>query len=303
MRQQVLVIDDSKPIHALVTTLLAEEKVDVQCASDAAYGITLAGSMRPDLILLDVEMPGINGFEACKKLKANPETAHIPIVFLTGLSSVEEKVKGLELGAVDYITKPFHSWELWARVRASLRMRHLVKMLEEKALLDPLTGLGNRAMFDRHLAAEIALRIRFNTPLSCIVMDVDHFKEINDAHGHPLGDQVLHAIADVITKICRAGDVGCRYGGDEFVVIAPHTTADEARLLADRMGTAIGKVAFQRKGITVRISASFGVADSTSVYDRSMFQRADDALYQSKQNGGNRVSVAPPQSHPQTAAA
>jgi diguanylate cyclase (GGDEF)-like protein len=303
MRQQVLVIDDSKPIHALVTTLLADEPVDVHCAADPAYGITLASSMRPDLILLDIEMPGMNGFDVCKKLKSDPATSHVPVVFLTSVSSVEEKVKGLELGAVDYITKPFHSWELWARVRASLRMKHMVQMLEEKALLDPLTGLGNRAMFDRQLASEIALRIRFNTPLSCIVMDVDHFKEINDANGHPFGDQVLQKIAGVITKICRTGDVGCRYGGDEFVVIAPHTTAMDAAMLARRMGTAIGKIEFKRQGVIIKITTSFGVADSADVYDRSMFQRADDALYHSKQNGGNRVSVAPARPNAQAAAA
>ncbi|MDP9173251.1 MAG: diguanylate cyclase [Planctomycetota bacterium] len=293
MRQQVLVIDDSKAIHALVKTLLADDPVDVQCAADPAYGIALSGSIQPDLILLDVEMPGMNGFEVCRKLKSDPQTTQVPIIFLTASSSVEEKVRGLELGAVDYVTKPFHSWELWARVRASLRIQQLVHMLEKKALLDPLTGMGNRAMFDRHLAAEIAMRIRFKTPLSCIVMDVDHFKMINDANGHPFGDQVLRKVAEIITTICRTGDVACRYGGDEFVIIAPHSNATDAALLAKRIGTAIGKTEFARQGIAIRITSSFGVADATDVYDRSIFQRADDALYHAKQNGGNRVSVAP----------
>ena len=292
MQQQLLVIDDSKPIHALVKTLLVDEAVDVHSATDAAYGITLAASIKPDLILLDVEMPGMNGFQACEKLKADPITAHVPIIFLTGVSSVEEKVRGLELGAMDYITKPFHSWELWARVRATLRTNHLVQLLEEKALLDPLTGLGNRAMFDRQLAAEIGMRIRYLTPLACIVLDVDHFKEINDAHGHPLGDQVLQKAAEILSKICRTGDVPCRYGGDEFVVILPHTTAADAGMLAKRMGVAISKVALSRQGETIHITASFGVAESMDKFDRSMFERADEALYQSKKLGRNQVLVA-----------
>jgi two-component system, cell cycle response regulator len=302
MQQQLLVIDDSKPIHKLITAVLAEESVDVHSATDATYGITLATSMRPDLILLDIEMPGMNGFDACKKLKSDPTTAHVPIIFLTALSSIKEKVQGLELGAVDYVTKPFDNWELWARVRATLRTNQMVHLLEEKALLDPLTGLGNRAMFDRQLEAETAIRIRFGSPLSCIVMDVDHFKEINDSYGHPFGDSVLQKIAEIVSKHCRAGDVACRYGGDEFVIIAPHITANDAAVFAKRMNESIAKTQFLRQGQAIKITSSFGVADANDIYDRSIFQRADEALYASKQQGGNRVSIAP-SAKPQAVAA
>jgi diguanylate cyclase (GGDEF)-like protein len=298
MRQQILVIDDSKHIHALVKALLAEEPVDIHSATDPNYGITLAGSMKPDLILLDIDMPGLNGFDVCRKIKADPVTAHVPIIFLTAVNSIQQKVKGLELGAIDYVTKPFHNWELWARVRSSLRTNHLVQMLEEKALLDPLTGLGNRAMYDRQMEAEIASRIRFGTQLTCIVMDVDHFKEINDTWGHPFGDNVLQRVSSMVTTACRTGDIPCRYGGDEFVIISPRTVAADAVLLARRIQEGVAKTEFKRDGQTIPITVSIGVADAGDLYDRSMFQRADDALYCSKEKGGNSVTMT---SSPQAA--
>jgi two-component system cell cycle response regulator len=292
MQQHVLVIDDSKAIHALAGALLADESFEIHSAMDGEFGLTLAASLVPDLILLDIDMPGITGFETCKKLKANPVTADVPVIFLTSLSSVDEKVKGLELGAVDYVTKPFSRPELLARVRASLRTNHLVQLLTQKAMIDPLTGLGNRAMLTQRLAAETALHVRFSSPLSCIMLDVDQFKTINDVFGHPFGDHVLKKIAEILTGICRLGDVACRYGGDEFVVIAPRTAAPDAALLADRIRAAIAEAAFNQKGQAISITCSCGVADTLDTFDRTMLERADDAMYDSKKKGRNRVSVS-----------
>jgi diguanylate cyclase (GGDEF)-like protein len=294
MNRQILVIDDSKPIHSLVTALLADDPVDIHSATDAPYGLVLAASLHPDLILLDVDLPGMNGFDVCRQLKANFETADLPVIFLTAMSSVEEKVRGLELGAADYITKPFNLAELHLRVRGSLRTSHLIHLLEAKALIDSLTGLGNRGMFDQRLAAEVALRIRFNNPLSCVLLDVDNFKAINDNYGHPFGDYALQKIAGVISAICRIEDVACRYGGEEFAVIAPRTNAIDAAKLAERMRAAIAAIEFVQKGFTFKITSSFGVAEAGVSYDRTMLKRADDAMYCSKQNGRNRVSVASP---------
>jgi diguanylate cyclase (GGDEF)-like protein len=293
MQSQILVIDDSKPIHTFVKALLADEPVDIHSATDATYGLVLAASVHPDLVLLDIDMPGMNGFDVCRQLKANRETADIPVIFLTAMTSIEEKVRGLKLGAVDYITKPFSSAELQVRIKGPLRTGHLIHSLEEKARIDPLTGLGNRGMFDQRLTAEVALRLRFNNPLSCIFFDVDHFKAINDTYGHPFGDQVLQKIAGVVSGICRTEDVACRYGGEEFAVITPHTNAIDAALLAERMRVAIASIQFEQAGTSFSITSSFGVAEAEAPYDRSMAKRADDAMYCSKQNGRNRVSVAP----------
>jgi diguanylate cyclase (GGDEF)-like protein len=253
----------------------------------------LATSLRPELILLDVEMPEVDGYETCRRLKADPNTASLPVIFLTARATTQEKVRGLNLGAVDYITKPFKLSELLSRVRSALRTSHLIRLLEEKAMIDPLTGLGNRAMFDERLGAEVGLRIRSGDPLSCIVLDVDNFKNVNDSYGHPFGDHVLKKIADTLLKICRIEDVACRHGGEEFVVLLPQTTAGNAGLLAERMRVDIAKLSFIRSGEPVTVTCSFGVAESGDIYDRMMLDRADQALYQSKEQGRNRVTTAP----------
>ena len=303
MHQDILLIDDSKPIHPLVASLLADEPVTIHSAFDAKSGLILAASLRPDLILLDVEMPEVDGYETCRRLKADAATVNLPILFLTARATTEEKVRGLNLGAIDYVTKPFKLSELLSRVRAALRTSHLIRLLEEKALIDPLTGLGNRAMYDERLAAEVGLRIRSGTALSCIVLDVDHFKDVNDKYGHPFGDQVLSKIADTVSNICRVEDVACRHGGEEFVILTPQTSAGHAALLAERMRDAIAKIPFSRKGESIAVTCSFGVAEAAGTYDRLMLERADQALYQSKEGGRNRVSIAPAPPMLQTIAA
>jgi diguanylate cyclase (GGDEF)-like protein len=300
MQQDILLIDDSEAIHKLVTSLLAEEPVTVHSAHAAETGLTLAASLRPALILLDVQMPGTDGYEICRRLKADPATAGIPVIFLTARATTEEKVRGLNLGAVDYVTKPFKLAELLSRVRAGLRTGELIRLLEEKALIDALTGLGNRAMFEERIAAEVGLRIRSGDPLSCIVLDVDHFKQFNDTHGHAFGDQVLRKIGQVITEICRVEDVACRYGGEEFVILAPRTTAQQAGRLAERMRVAIAGKALSRNDESIRVTCSFGVAEAADTYDRSLFERADKALYYSKQQGRNRVTIARPKQTQET---
>jgi diguanylate cyclase (GGDEF)-like protein len=293
MSRQILVIDDSPQIHTLVSALLKDEGVEIHGANNGQYGITLAASLHPDLILLDVEMPGINGFETCKRLRADPSMMDVPIIFLTAMSALDDKVRGLELGATDYVTKPFNSKELLARVRASLRTSHLVRLLEQKALIDPLSGLGNLAMFQRRHAAEVSLRVRTHHPLSCIVLGVDHFTRINDQFGRHFGDQVLHKMGQIITSLVRTEDVPCRHEQDQFCVLAPNTTAAQAAALAERMRIAIAKIEFVQQAIRIKVSCTFGVAEAWDAYDRSILQRADQAMYEAKQKGRNRVIVAP----------
>jgi len=300
MNQQILLIDDSKPIHPLVKSLLGDDSVTVHSAFDAHDGLVLAESLHPDLILLDVGMPGVDGFEACRRIINEPATAGIPVVFLTAHDSTAEIARGLDLGATDYVTKPFKLQELQSRVRAALRTSNLVRGLESKALIDPLTHLGNRAMYDERFAAETAMRIRSGSPLSCITLDVDHFKDVNDKYGHPFGDRVLTRIAGALSDVCRIEDVACRHGGEEFVILAPQTTAEHAALLAERMRLAIAKIPFDHEGKAVSVTCSFGVAEANDIYDRSMLERADQALYQSKNNGRDRVSMAPSKSTPNT---
>jgi two-component system, cell cycle response regulator len=303
MNQNILLIDDSEPIHELVISLLGSEPITIHSAFDAVKGIALAASLRPDLILLDIEIPDVDGLEICRRLKADPATSAIPIIFLTARVGTEDLVRGLNLGASDYITKPFKLPELLSRVGAALRTGQTMRFLAEKAMIDPLTCLGNRAMFNERFAAEVSMRIRSGEPLSCIAMDVDHFKGINDKYGHPFGDEALRKVGEAIMGICRVEDTACRYGGEEFMVLAPRTSADHAAIMAERMRCAIANISLSSQGESVTVTCSFGVAEAGGLHDRLLLERADQALYQSKNNGRNRVSVAPAQPPLQSAAA
>jgi diguanylate cyclase (GGDEF)-like protein len=291
MQQQILLIDDSKQIHSLVTSLLGEEPVQISSAFDAQYGLTLAASLRPDLILLDVEMPGINGHEACRRLKADPATATIPIIFLTARASTDEVVRGLNLGAIDYVTKPFKLSEMLSRVRAALRTSRLIRLLEEEAMIDSMTGLGNRAMFDERFEAEVALRIKSGNPLSCIALDVDQFKFINETYGRSFGDYVLSEIGAALTDTCRVEDIICHLEGERFAAILPYSLVDEAAELAEQMRVAIADIPFSKEEKSFSVTASFGVSRALHTYDRSLLERAHWMANRSKHGGGNRVLV------------
>src|SRR3954453_23190464 len=178
MPQKVLVIDDSEDIRALVQARLMSEPIELHFAADGASGIARAAELAPDMILLDVDMPAPDGFEVCRRLKADARTMPIPVIFLTGHASADEKIKGLDLGAVDYITKPFDPAELRARVRAALRTKYLMDLLAKRAMIAGLTGLWNRPCSEQRLASELSLPRRSDRPLACAMLDLDHFKRI-----------------------------------------------------------------------------------------------------------------------------
>lgn len=293
MPQKVLVIDDSDAIRALVKVRLHGEPIELHLAANGQQGLALAEKLQPDLILLDIDMPDPDGFEVCRRLKSDSRTMTIPVVFLTGMTSTEEKIKGLELGATDYITKPFDPAELRARVRASLRTKYLVDLLARKAMIDGLTGLWNRSYFEARLVSELSLARRAQQPLACLMLDLDHFKNINDRHGHPFGDEVLRSIGQLLSETCRSEDVVCRYGGEEFVILAPNTSAGAAAELAERVRGAIDSRSWGARGQQVRLTCSVGVAD-LQPGTPSVVELADAALYQAKHAGRNRVVIADP---------
>ena len=287
--QKILVIDDSATSQSIIRSVLKDEPVQVAAANNGNDGLRLAKSEKPDLILLDVEMPAPDGFEVCRQLKQDPETLAIPIVFLTGASSTEQKVRGLDLGAVDYVIKPFDPAELCARVRASLRSKYMFDLLSHKAMIDGLTGIWNRAFFDQRLASEISLAKRHGTPFSLVMADVDKFKSINDSHGHAFGDRVLRAVSYVLSHSCRKEDIVCRYGGEEFAVLTPMTALGGAVTLAEHLRQAIAEQILPHRGEKVQVSSSFGVAELGSLDPATIVERADGALYQAKAEGRNRV--------------
>jgi diguanylate cyclase (GGDEF)-like protein len=287
---KILIVDDHPDALAVARSRLAQERVEIVCAHGGAAGLDAARREMPDLILLDVDMPDMSGFEVCRALKADPDLFLIPVLFLSGSGAAEDKVRGLDLGAVDYVTKPFDGFELRARVRAALRAKHLQDLLIEHAHLDPLTGLPSRRALMERLQREWARLQRHGGALSFIMADLDHFKRVNDTHGHGVGDAVLQEAARAIARQCRDLDLPARYGGEEFAIIVPDETATGAACLAERCRQEIEQVRLKAGNDAVRTTASFGVADAAGAASPDMLvARADTALYQAKRAGRNRV--------------
>jgi len=290
----ILVVDDSPLIHRVLERRLEGLRARTLTALTGEEALRLAKSEHPDLIMLDIGLPDMTGFEALSTVKNDPEIMHIPVIILTACDSSEDKVLGFELGAVDYVTKPFDTAEFQARVRSVLRTQHLVKMLEQKAQVDALTGLWNRAHLDRSLLSAIKLAERHQQPLSLMMCDLDHFKRINDTHGHSVGDRVLERFAQILMETARDSDVICRYGGEEFVIIQPMTEKDESALFGERMREAVEKEPRNQIHDSIAVTASFGAAclnDLLEPTDDSLLLAADRALYQAKEAGRNRVAI------------
>lgn len=292
MSERILVIDDSPDIHVLVKVRLANQGVQIESAIDAETGLAAARAHPPDLILLDVELPNRDGFSVCAELKNDAATMNVPVIFLTGASTAQDKIRGLDLGATDYVTKPFDPAELRARVRAALRTQALMNLLSKKAMIDGLTGLWNRMYLDARLSAELAAARRSGRPLSCLMLDIDRFKALNDSYGHSFGDEVLRAVGAVLTQGCREEDVVCRYGGEEFTILLPATEIEQAVQLAERLRLAVEARKVMCHQTEVTVTCSFGVADLRGHVPPSVVELADAALYRAKRSGRNRVSIA-----------
>ena len=291
----VLAIDDSELIHRLLKTRLQGERLELHNATSSADGLKKAVALNPDVILLDIAMDGMNGFELLEKLKEDPRTRNIAVIFISATSEAMDRVKGLDMGAIDFISKPFDAFELKARVRSALRTQYLVKMLEQKAQLDGLTGLWNRRYFDQRMIQEISEAKRYSRPLSLVLCDIDRFKRLNDQFGHPFGDFVLERVAQILSG-GRTSDIACRYGGEEFGLILSSINIEQGHEVAERLRMAIESIVWPGKQDLV-VTASFGICDTESVGEETnpeaMLETVDSALYKAKQNGRNRVESAP----------
>lgn len=290
---RLLAIDDSELIHRLLKSRLRGERLEIHAAMTAEEGLEMARALLPEVILLDIDLPDQNGFDVLRELKTDSMTHDIPVIFVSGSTDADARVRGLDMGAHDFVAKPFDMAELKARIRSAVRICLLIKMLAQRAQIDGLTGLWNRAYFDQRLKQEFAEATRYGRDLSLILCDLDHFKTLNDDHGHPFGDQVLEDFAEILSS-GRGGDVPCRYGGEEFVVILPDTPADEAMIAANQYREAIRNMR-REEHPDVQSTASFGVADLkclSEVSTEHLVDAADKALYQAKQQGRDRVCLA-----------
>lgn len=253
---------------------------------------------RPDLILLDVLMPEMDGMGVLRELKRDDATRLIPVIFITALDSATDEENGLNLGAVDYISKPFHPPIVRVRVRNQLQLVHQRRLLEQLASLDGLTGIPNRRQFDATLLKEWHRCQRNQQPLSLIVADVDFFKKYNDALGHAAGDRVLQEVAATLRQAARRpGDLVARYGGEEFVLLLPETDATSAQALAEGLQQLLHSKALPHPDSSLGpwLTMSMGgntIVPSTTALDPEFFALADAALYRAKHQGRNQVRWA-----------
>lgn len=306
MAQSVLVIDDSHDVHRLLDARLRPEGLIVHHAFDAEDGLAKARHLQPDLILLDITMPDTTGFQVCQQLKADPGTADLPVIFLSAAEAAYAKVQGLDLGAVDFVTKPFEVAELKARVRAALRTKRCHDLLASRAQIDALTGLWNRAYFNQRLSDELAAARRYRRSVSLVMMDLDHFKQMNDLYGHPFGDRVLQSVGEVLTATLRSTDAPCRYGGEEFGLILAETDAKGAEFTVRRVQDQLAAIDLNLVD-RVPVTASFGLAAHEHLAGEqltvdALVAAADDALYAAKRAGRNRLVVAEAPRRPRPAA-
>lgn len=293
-KKTVLVVDDSPVIQRLVEWILCADGFEVSVANDGQQALDSVRGVAPDVILLDVDMPGLDGFDTCRKLKEEPVTMSIPIIFMTAHATIEDKVRGFDLGAIDYVGKPFSPLELRARVRSAYKTKYLMDLLEQKARIDGLTGLYNRAYFDDRVEQELERAKRYGCDLAIVLLDIDRFKDFNDIHGHLFGDTVLCELAARLRVHTRSVDIVARYGGEEFVLMLPEQEIGGGKIVADRIRVEIEAARFQQRGNSVHVTASFGVASTQQVgYASSadLISAADRALYAAKQDGRNCVRL------------
>jgi two-component system, cell cycle response regulator len=306
MKANLLLIDDSEAQSNKIKEALERLGYQVTVASSGVEGLRLARKTSPDLVLLDVVMADIDGFAVCRWLKMNAETRDIPVIMLTVRTALADRVEGLNIGADDYLAKPFEDQELEARIFAALRVKaahselrdrnqqleSMLHSVEALASTDALTGLFNRRRFADVLKREFAVTKRYKNTLSCLLLDLDHFKQINDRFGHDAGDQVLKEVARRITGSLREVDLAARYGGEEFVVLLPHTSKGDARIVAERLLKNVRKQDFTFGGEVVTVTTSIGCAGNSDVDSSNpedLVKAADVALYGAKKNGRNCI--------------
>ena len=292
----VLVVDDTPDNLALMSGLL-KNHYQVKVANNGETALKIAATAPPpDLILLDVMMPVMDGLEVCRQLKKNPQTENIPVIFVTAKNEECDEEIGLNLGAVDYIAKPFSVPITLARIRNHIRLKQQADLLESISLVDALTHIPNRRRFDEALNAEWKRAAREKTLLSLLMIDIDHFKEYNDHYGHGAGDVCLQSVAAaLLASVSRPGDLVARYGGEEFVAILPETNKEAAAHIAKGLCQGIHdlKLPHAHSGASPFITISIGCAtvmpSGETSSSKTLLDEADKMLYQAKKTGRNRV--------------
>ncbi|HEX7051432.1 MAG TPA: PleD family two-component system response regulator [Longimicrobiales bacterium] len=299
-RARILVVDDEPDNLEILATRLRYRGYEVEEATRGEEALERVEQNPPDLILLDIMMPGLDGYEVTRRIKSNPALPFIPIILVTARVSTQDKVAGLDAGADDYLTKPIDFAELEARVRSMLRIKELQDELQQKneeleriSISDGLTGLFNHRHMKEVVHDEFERSKRTGEPLAVVMFDFDHFKQVNDTYGHQVGDRVLQEMARILERTAREIDKIGRYGGEEFIVVLPDTDMDDAVTFAERVRQRVERHPFavdRAEPLHLTVSAGVATTPHPAVYNpRTLVQRADQALYAAKAAGRNRV--------------
>lgn len=296
----LLVVDDVPTNLKVVGNILAREGYVMTYAINGQQALERIEAATPDLILLDLMMPEMNGIEVCRAIKASANQAELPIIFLTASQEQHHLVEAFEAGAIDYVTKPFQAPELLARVKTHLklkyttdRLRQALSEVEKLACIDPLTNVFNRRRLFQIAEQELLRTQRYGSPLSVIMLDIDHFKAVNDTYGHLAGDGVLRKVAETTRRQLRSTDFFGRYGGEEFVVILTETDGFQAVEVGERIRSELEALTVVVEGHTIKVTVSIGVSSCVTQTDDidKIIKRADLALYHSKKSGRNACSI------------
>jgi diguanylate cyclase (GGDEF)-like protein len=290
----ILIVDDD-PTNLEILSEALEDTYDIMCATNGEDALEAAREDLPDLILLDVMMPEMDGYQVCAALKADPLTAKIPVIFLTGLSSNSDEAKGLELGAADYISKPINVPIVRLRMNNHMKLTKALAKLKKLSTTDGLTELANRRQMDKILKSECSSSRTTTTELSVILLDIDHFKAYNDTYGHQEGDDCLKQVSQLLSQtVSRKMDLVARYGGEEFCCILPATPHENAMVLAERIRSNVEGLQLPNQGSLVNdyVTISLGVVTTipgTPTMSEKILSIADKNLYKAKESGRNKV--------------
>lgn len=293
-RQTILIVDDTVENIEVLSGLLSED-YEILFAANGADALKITEEHLPDLILLDVIMDGMDGYEVCRQLKANTATKSIPVIFVTAMDAETDEEKGLNLGAIDYITKPVSPPIVKARIRNHLELKRYRDILQRMSLIDGLTGIPNRRHFNELLEREWRRAVRSAEPFSLILIDIDFFKLFNDKYGHLAGDDCLKKVGSAIAaSVKRPGDLVARYGGEEFACVLSSTGAAGASALAEEMRKEVIELRIPHglSKASEYVTLSLGVATLIPIPGLKpdmLIKEADNMLYKAKENGRNRV--------------
>ncbi|MFP4111000.1 MAG: diguanylate cyclase [Desulfonatronovibrio sp.] len=291
-RAKILIVDDTSANIQVLTKIL-EQDYDIFTASSGYKGIAAAEANQPDIILMDIMMSDLDGFEACANLKKNPATRNIPIIFITDLDIEEQEAQALEMGAVDYLTKPIRPSVVRARIKNHVELKRYRDYLENISMKDGLTGIANRRRLDEYLHQEWKRAQRQEENLSLLMLDIDHFKLYNDKYGHSAGDECLKKIASCVEEsLSRPADLAARFGGEEFACVLPETDKDGAKLIADRIHKTLKELAIPHETSPVSRIVTISIGISTTVPEKNasledFIKSADKMLYHAKDSGRN----------------